>query len=170
MTPAFLFDIYCQRDHQCSKPYPGTGHTNKHPVSELTSWVSGTIGTGWISFHMTSCILSKLEHVEAMNSGSSLNCLELETLAGTKNSFRRRKIYWDVSPFGRNTAHSASSFVKNVCVIPVPGETQCAQIIEVSGLCPLMILLSLFASFASREKSLVSSRDIKGRTTGVIRV
>jgi hypothetical protein len=63
-----------------------------------------------------------------MNSGSSLNCLDGDTLVGTKNSSTGREMYQDISPFGRQSIHSVSSFLENSLSGSSPrGTTVCSD-------------------------------------------
>lgn len=96
-----------------------------------------------------------MEHVETMNLGISLYCLDSETLEGTKNSFTGRELAF---PLLEGALFILSPETESLVL--VPGKPQCDQTVKVSVLCPQRILPSLCASLAIREKGLVPKRDI----------
>ena len=113
--------------------------------------------------------MSKLEHVETMNSGSSLVCLDSETLEGTKNSFTGREAYW-ASPLLEGLLFTVSpDSWETVSLVPVPGEPQCNQTVEASVLCPPRILSCLCASPALRKKGSAPKRGVGTEPQGIVR-
>lgn len=105
--------------------------------------------------------MSKLEHVETMNSGSSLNCLDSETLEETKNSFLGREMYWAFLLLeGAVFILSHDSWKQ--CLVLVPGEPQCDQTVKVSVLCPLKFMSGLCASLSLRDKASVPKMSVGG--------
>lgn len=117
------------------------------------SWrgVCETVRAAWLPSHMTSWIWSKLEHAETVNSGSSLDCLDSETLEGAKNSFAGRGVWWALSLL-EGALLPLSPESGETVLLPVPGEPLCDQTGEVSVRCPSRILPGRCASPAPRER------------------